>query len=51
MAKRLSYEDIKERIEKEGYVLLSKEYINNKQKLDWDYDNIEKLIKEKINQI
>ena len=28
MAKRLSYEDIKERIEKEGYVLLSKEYIN-----------------------
>ena len=34
MAKRLSYEDIKERIEKEGYVLLSKEYINNKQKLE-----------------
>ena len=32
MAKRLTYKEVKERIEKEGYILLSTEYINNKQK-------------------
>lgn len=31
---RLSYEDVKERFAKEGYTLLSEEYINNAQKLN-----------------
>lgn len=34
MVKRLTYEEVRERIEKEGYILLSTEYINNKQKLE-----------------
>jgi len=35
MAKRLTYEFVKEQFEKEGYKLLSTEYINCEQKLDY----------------
>jgi hypothetical protein len=35
MSKKLTIEYIKEQFEKEGYRLLSKEYINDKQKLDY----------------
>ena len=34
MAKKLTYLEVKERIEKEGYELLSKEYMRNTQKLE-----------------
>lgn len=35
MSRKLTYEFVKESFEKEGYVLLSKEYVNSKQKLDY----------------
>ena len=35
MSKKLTYEFVKKQFEKEGYVLLTKNYINNKQKLNF----------------
>jgi hypothetical protein len=44
MSKKLTIEFIREQFEKEGYTLLTKEYINNKQKLEYIY--VPKTIKE-----